>query len=630
MCGICGVMSLDSGGVRQDPLLLNRMVQTLHHRGPDDYGYYIDEQIMLGMRRLSIIDLHTGKQPISNEDGTIRLVFNGEIYNYRELRDQLEKKGHIFRTKSDTEIIVHAYEEFEERCIEKFNGMFAFALWDSSCRRLLLARDRLGIKPLYYWVNHNQIVFGSELKSVITHPEAPDEIDFTALDQFLALEYIPGPRTIYKNIKRLPPGHFLTVRDGEFEINKYWDISISDIPKDDVACIENLTDLISDSVRMRMVSDVPLGSFLSGGIDSSTVLAFMCQHSTEAVKTFSIGFDDQSYNELPEAQEVANFFNTDHYSQVIHPDIVSLATKLIDHLDEPFADFSIFPTYLVSDLASRQVKVILSGDGGDEIFGGYDTYIAQWLTRYYQWLPNTLRERTIPAIAGWLPPQPAKKGLINKTKRWVEGVGLPDELQHVRWMIFMSNEEKALLYKPELKTQIESGSTTILLRGYFQQASLYDQLAQQQYVDIKTYLVDDILTKVDRMSMAASLEARVPMLDHRIVEFVLSLPPRMRMRLGKTKVILRQMMAGKLPKAVLNKPKQGFSIPMKHWLRGPLKPMMMDLLSFDTVQQRGYFEPQIVQRWITEHLEGKANHSHHLWELMVFELWSRQSRRQTH
>lgn len=621
MCGICGVFSLRAEGLGDDSTIIQRMVHTLNHRGPDDDGYYLDDFTMLGMRRLSIIDLSTGQQPVGNEDNSIQLIYNGEIYNYLELRKQLVDAGHIFRSVSDSEVVVHAYEDYGPLCVEKFNGMFAFALWDKRNRRFLLARDRLGIKPLYYWIQGGKLVFGSELKAVVAHPDAPKEIDLIALDQFFSLEYIPYPRTIYKQIAKLPPGHLLTVQDGTVKIEQYWDVDPQESSADVTTYQEVLSELISDSVRMRMISDVPLGAFLSGGIDSSTILSFMCQHTTDAVKTFSIGFEDRTYNELPDAQRVARHFGTEHHSEILQPDIAALAERLLTHMDEPLADFSIFPTYLVSELAWQHVKVVLTGDGGDEIFGGYDTYVAEWLSRYYQWLPDVLRQKSLPALIDLLPPQPAKKGIINKTKRWVEGAALPEGLGHTRWMIFMAGEDKAQLYSPDLRAQINGDATNDVLEQYFQQAVSFDRFAQGQYVDIKTYLVDDILTKVDRMSMAASLEARVPLLDHRIVEFALNLPPEMKLHMGKTKVILRKTMGEQLPKDVLVKPKQGFSIPIKHWLRGPLKPMMLDLLSSRTIQSQPYFQPDAVQRLVDEHLENRANHSHRLWALMVFQLW---------
>ncbi len=623
MCGICGVVNAGNDSLI-DKGILHQMCQTIYHRGPDDDGFYFDQQAGLGMRRLSIIDLVSGDQPVSNEDETLWVVFNGEIYNYKSLHADFVGKGHRFKTKSDTEVIVHAYEEYGERCPEYFNGMFAFALWDVPRRRLLLARDHIGIKPLYYWVGQDRLIFGSELKSVIANPAVPREIDLVALDQFLTLEYIPAPRTIFKGVNKLPAGYRLVYQEGNVHIEQYWDIPDKDVPSDEKIIKEMLIELIDDSVRMQLMSDVPLGAFLSGGIDSSTVVASMSESSNSSVKTFSIGFDDATYNELPYARAIASRFRTDHTEEILEPDIADLAERLVRHLDEPFGDFSIFPTYLVSEVARREVKVVLSGDGGDELFGGYDTYVAQQMDRYYRYLPASLRQGLIPTLMGKVPPRPEKKGLINKTKRFVEGAALPSSLQHTRWMLFMTAEDKADLYKPEVSACLDGTSTASVLEGHFDRKTGFDPLAQQQYVDIKTYLVDDILTKVDRMSMAVSLETRVPLLDYRIVELAVNLPPQMKLYRGETKRILKQAMAGRLPHEVLNKPKQGFSIPLKNWLRDPLKPMMMDLLSPEKVQQRGYFNPECVSRWVSEHMNGTMNHSHRLWALMVFELWNEQ------
>lgn len=623
MCGICGVVTRVPNG-HDEQLVIEQMVSRLRHRGPDDDGSYVDDRAQLAMRRLSIIDLSTGQQPISNEDGTLWLVFNGEIYNYRALRRQLECRGHVFRSQSDSEVIIHAFEEYGDQCMLHFNGMFAFAIWDSRRHTLLLARDRLGIKPLYFWAGRDKLVFGSELKAILAHPDTPAEIDLVALDHFLTLEYVPAPRTIFEGIQKLLPGHWLRYQEGNVSLGQYWELSPADSPADAESCVGELTDLIRDAVKLRLVSDVPLGAFLSGGIDSSTVVAFMSEAMVAPVRTFSIGFDDATYNELPSARVVAGHFGTLHEERTLKPDISSMIQKLVGHMDEPFADFSIFPTYLVSKLASEQVKVVLSGDGGDEIFGGYDTYVAQSMARYYDRLPQQLSRRLLPAVLDKIPPRASKKGLINKAKRFVEGARLRKSLQHTRWMLFMSQDQKRDLYQPPLWPNAHGEMTADLIADYFRRVSGVNPLAQQQSVDINTYLVDDILTKVDRMSMAVSLETRVPLLDHRIVEFALNLPPQLKLHRGQTKLILRKVMSGRLPKAILKKPKQGFSIPLKHWLRGPLRPMMTDLLSAGTVRHRGYFKPEVVDSWMKEHLAGRANHSHRLWALMVFELWHSQ------
>jgi asparagine synthase (glutamine-hydrolysing) len=620
MCGICGVVSFQPNAPADRSTLL-RMNASLQHRGPDDEGYYEDDQAGLAMRRLSIIDLHTGQQPISNESGDIWVVYNGEIYNFQKVRADLEQRGHTFKTQTDTEIIVHAYEEYGDECVTYFNGMFAIALWDAAERRLFLARDRLGIKPLYYWSGVDKLVFGSELKALTRHPDVPRQVDFSALDLFLTLEYIPAPRTIYNGISKLLPGHRLVAEKGNIKITQYWDVPYRPISQSEEECAEILAGLIRESVSLHLRSDVPLGAFLSGGIDSSTILGCMGHGTGEPVRTFSIGFQDDTYNELPHAEAVARHFGTKHQAEVLKPDHTELTEKLVTHFDEPFADTSIFPTYLVSKLASHEVKVVLSGDGGDELFAGYDTYLAERLNRYYGRLPKCLRRQVLPKIAGWLPPQPAKKGRVNKVKRMVEGGALDPSLQHARWMIFMNSAEKDSLYRSDLRVALCDDLVAEFFNGYFEKADNFDHLAQQQYVDVKTYLADDILTKVDRMSMAASIEARVPFLDYHLVEFALNLPGHMKLNRARTKYILRQAVKNLVPQSVLEKPKEGFSIPMKHWLCTSLKSMMLDLLSKATFQKHGYFEHRVVARWIQEHLEGHANHSHRLWALMVFEMW---------
>ncbi|MCA9923437.1 MAG: asparagine synthase (glutamine-hydrolyzing), partial [Anaerolineales bacterium] len=520
----------------------------------------------------------------------------------------------------------HAYEEYGDECVQHLNGMFGFAIWDTKQRRLLLARDRLGIKPMYYHLSPNTFIFGSELKAVIAHPETSREIDFSALDQFLTLEYIPSPQSIFANIHKLPPGHRLILENGEMRIEQYWNVAFhTDTLKSDIEYIEALTDLIRDAVKIRLMSDVPLGAFLSGGIDSSTVVSFMSELMDTPVRTFSIGFGDPTYNELPFARMIAESYGTQHHEEFLEADINEMALRLVSQFDEPFGDFSIFPTFLVSEVARRFVTVSLSGDGGDEIFGGYDTYVAQGVDqRLYSRLPRWMRQAVLPRMLDLIPPQPAKKGMVNKAKRFVEGGALPSAWQHTRWMMFMHDRDKSRLYRPDVRAVLNGNSPGALIEDYFRQVTAVNPLAQQQYVDVKTYLVDDILVKVDRMSMATSLEARVPLLDHRIVEFALNLPPHLKLNGDETKVILRRIMADRLPEAILKKPKEGFSIPLKHWLRNEMKPLLTDLLAPDVIRRRGYFEPETVTRWVSEHMTRQANHSHRLWALMVFELWHQQ------
>jgi asparagine synthase (glutamine-hydrolysing) len=620
MCGISGIVYHNQNrSVSLDDL--KAMCNTLVHRGPDDEGFFVDQNAGLGMRRLKVIDLATGHQPISNEDGRLWIIFNGEIYNFPELRKELEKKGHKFSTNTDTEAIIHAYEEYGEDCVTKLNGMFAFAIWDRCDRKMVLARDRLGVKPLYYYLDGHCLVFGSELKAILAYREIPRAIDLEALDSFLTFEYIPAPLSIFRGIKKLLPGHTLTLQDGKVSTRRYWNLRFNRMEGREENLGEALYSLLKDAVRIRLISDVPLGAFLSGGIDSSTVVCMMSEVMSEPVKTFSIGFDDPSYNELRYARLVAQHFGTDHHELVIQPNVVDLVESLVSYLDEPLADVSIFPTYLVSQLARQKVTVALSGDGGDELFAGYEWYIADKIERYYRKLPSSVRSQLIPWAVNRIPPSSRKKGWINKLKRFVEGAMLPDSLQHFRWNTFVTGGEKSRLYSEELKRVVGDQEAHSRLTDYLRESKEADPLWQQQFADIKTYLTDDILMKVDRMSMANSLEARSPYLDYRVVEFAAGLPSSLKLNGFKTKYLLKRCMAGKLPRAILNRGKEGFSIPMKNWLRQELRPMMEEVLSPERIKKEGLFNPSYVAKLKSDHLKGIANHSHQLWSLMVFEIW---------
>ena len=620
MCGITGVVYHDQK-TAVEATELKRMCDAMRHRGPDDEGFYVEGNVGLGMRRLSVIDLSTGQQPISNEDGSIWIVFNGEIYNFAQLRTELEGRGHEFSTSTDTEVIVHAYEDYGPRCVEKLNGMFAFAIWDARERKLVLARDRVGIKPLYYYAGAQCLIFGSEIKAILEHAQVPRELDLEALDAFLTFEYVPAPMSMFKGIRKLPPGHVAILQNGHVELQRYWDIEPEECDASEEELQHSLYELLKDAVRMRLVSDVPLGAFLSGGIDSSTIVCMMSEVMDRPVKTFSIGFDDPSYNELRYAKTVAEYFGTDHQELVVRPDIVQLVESLVGFIDEPLADVSIFPTYLVSQLARRDVTVALSGDGGDELFAGYDWYVADRIDRYYRWLPNRLRTRWIPAVVDRIPSMSQKKGVVNKLKRFVEGSVLPANLRHYRWNTFLTEDRKDMLYTEELRASVCHQSPFSKFANILEASPDADPLWQVQQADINTFLVDDILVKVDRMSMANSLEVRTPFLDHRVVQFAAGLPSRMRLRGLTTKYILKKSMVGKLPPEVLTRGKEGFSIPIKNWLRQELQPLMHDVLSPQRISQGGFFNVAAVERLKTEHLNGTANHSHQLWPLMIFEIW---------
>jgi len=619
MCGICGQMYADPRR-RVNSEVIARMCRSIAHRGPDDEGWYVNGQVGLGNRRLRVIDLQTGHQPMANEDETIWTVFNGEIYNFLSLREELSARGHVFRTRSDTETIVHAYEEYGCRFLERLNGMFGLAIWDRNRRRLLLARDRLGIKPLYYYFDGEQLAFGSELKAILQAPGVDRSIDLAALNNFLTFEYVPSPRSIFEKVRKLEPGHYLIWKDGQPVIHRYWKLPVRPRRRADAG--EQLRELIRDAVRLRLISDVPLGAFLSGGIDSTIVVAQMADLMDEPVKTFSIGFRESSYNELEYARAAAVRYKTDHRQEIIEPDALKLTQQLIAQCDEPFGDFSIFPTYLVSRMARREVTVALTGDGGDELFGGYDTYLAhRFDRRFYHWWPRFVKKGLVGPLADRMAPREEKKGLVNIFKRFIQGTRLPADLAHARWMIFLTQAQRRRLLSPEVMAQLSRQDPYDFIRRHARAAGPADEINRCGYVDVNSYLVDDILVKVDRMSMAVSLEARVPLLDHRLVEFAFSLNPDEKIRGFDTKHLLKRAMSDALPEAVRKRSKQGFSIPIKSWIRGPLRSMMTDLLAADRLKRQGFFNHNAVAELIDRHLQGVENYSHQLWALMVFESW---------
>ena len=625
MCGIAGILGVGAG-YRIERSELRRMCDVIRHRGPDDDGYHVEGPVGLGMRRLSIIDIAGGHQPMSNEARTLWVVFNGEIYNFRELRAELEALGHRFQSHSDTEVIVHGYEQWGEECVKRLRGMFGIALWDAREHKLVLVRDWVGIKPLHWYLDDEKLVFGSEIKSILACRGVSREIDREALDRYLTYEYIPAPSSIFRRIRKLPPGHILVWKGGNATVRSYWEFPVESEPAgkdhiDEEECARELLALLRESVRLQMVSDVPLGAFLSGGIDSSSIVALMSEFSDRPVKTFSIGFKEQSYDELAYARLVAKRFGTEHHEFVLTPQITDLVDHVMGFLDEPLGDFSIFPTYLVSKMARSHVTVALSGDGGDELFAGYDTYVADRFARRLGVLPAFLRERLLPGILGLVPPTKKKKGAINIAKRFVQGAALPPELMHTRWMTFLTAPEKRRLYTPALREDLRGFETEGFILEHGRAKRFPDPLTAAQYVDLKTYLPENILTKVDRMSMAISLEARVPLLDHKIVEFAFRLPAHLRLKGLTTKYLLKKAVAPLLPPEILAKKKQGFSIPIKAWLSGELRPLMTDLLDAERVRRRGWFEPAVVRQLMGEHLAGRENHSHRLWAMMVLELW---------
>jgi len=625
MCGICGLVRTAEGAAFSRELV-GRMCGTIVHRGPDDEGVYADGRAGLGNRRLSIIDVKGGHQPLSNEDGTIWIAYNGETYNFAEIRDELRNRGHVFSTRSDTETIVHAYEEWGAPAfIERFRGMFAFALWDKRTETLLLMRDRVGVKPLYYTqLPDRTLVFGSELKTILIHPDVRREVEPAALDFYLTLEYVPAPYAMFKNVFKLPAGHFLTWKDGRIEVKRYWDVEPDPDPRPPAsfsAAQDELYALLKESVKLRLVSDVPLGAFLSGGIDSSAVVGLMRELGAEPLRTFSIGFTDPTYNELAHARRIAERFRTEHEELVLEPKALELTEKLVRHLDEPLGDFSIFPTYLVSEMARRRVAVALSGDGGDELFAGYEHYLAQRMAR---WPGVAAAARAAGAVAGRLPPSKKKKGTWNKIRRFTQAFDQDAGHRHLRWMMFLSDGMKRELYGPAFREAI--GGIGALRRrepfpAYFQAMNGFDDRTGELYLDFKTYLVDDIMVKVDRMSMAVSLEAREPLLDHKLVEFAFRLPGDWKLRGGTTKWIFKKTLERLLPRETLYRKKEGFSIPIKHWLATDLRDLMEETLSEKRVREGGWFAYAPIRRMIDAHVAGRENFSHQLWALLVFEIW---------
>jgi asparagine synthase (glutamine-hydrolysing) len=621
MCGIAGIAVFRKDLPPPSYQQLKEMCDVLIHRGPDEEGMDIRDSVAIGIRRLSIIDISGGSQPIFNENRTVRVVFNGEIYNFRELRRELKSLGHVFTTNTDTEVIVHAYEEYGRDFPNSFNGMFAFSLHDMTKRKLFLVRDHIGIKPLYYAFNKNYIVWGSEIKAILASNIVERNLDIDSLGEFLAWEYIPGEGTLIKEVRKLEPGKMIEI-DLDYPKCKpeaYWDVPYPEnhLSKKPLEWEEEVDRKIKECVKRQLVSDVPLGAFLSGGVDSSLVVSSMGD-----AKTFSIGFDDPTYNELNWARKVACHLHVDHIDDIIKPDVASLFERLMVFMDDPIGDFSIFPTYLVSQHARKYVTVALSGDGGDELFGGYETYVADQKSYQYAFIPALIRHKLIEPFVKSFKPRPAKKGFINKAIRFLEGLEQPEDLSHARWRIFTGNGFRETLFTSDALSQLQTPADAHI-RQLFQQAGNRDPLNQSLYVDLKSYLCDNCLVKIDRMSMAVSLESRVPLLDKELVGLAFRIPGNLKVANGKTKVLLKRVAARHVPRECVYRPKEGFSIPIKNWLKSRLRPLMEELLNSENIKQEGLFQSTTIEKLKHEHLSGVANYSHILWSLMVFQAWRR-------
>ncbi len=620
MCGIAGIVGSD-GDYVVDAAEIHRMCQTIVHRGPDDEGVHVAGRVGLGMRRLSIIDLPTGRQPIHNEDRSVWVVFNGEIYNFRGLRAQLEARGHRFYTNSDTEVMVHLYEDYGSDCVHHLQGMFAFALWDNNRQRLLLARDRFGKKPLHYALHDGRLLFGSEIKALLAGDPTLADLDTEGLLNFFSFGYIPDPLTAFSHIQKLPPAHVLEFANGGIRVQRYWNLPEFGVyePKSEDECLEELEHRLAEAVRIRLVSDVPLGALLSGGVDSSTVVALMARASSRRVKTFSIGFSNQDFNEAGHARAIARQFDTEHHELIIEPDIEETVDHITRLMEEPFGDSSVVPTYHVCRMAREHVTVALAGDGGDELFAGYDRYLSQLRRRQIPSFPSAAGSWYRNHVHPLLPTLwPGRRFLFN--------VSLPardrylDEIS----LLPVSAREPSLFSADFVAHAKAQPSPYDRPRGYLEERPVSDPLSEMLYLDTQTYLSGDILTKVDRMSMATSLEVRAPLLDHCFAEWAARLSPQWKIRFGESKYILKKL-AQKLgvPRSVLYRRKQGFSMPLVHWFRRQPQPKLLDILLEPKTLQRGYFNEPALRRRLMEHRRGLRDRSWELWHLLIFELWHR-------
>jgi asparagine synthase (glutamine-hydrolysing) len=621
MCGICGFYEYQSHKPANQEVLAD-MLRVLHHRGPDDSGVHFDKDLALGMRRLSIIDLGGGKQPITNEDGTIVTVFNGEIYNYRELRDDLESRGHTLVTESDTEVIVHLYEEYGESCPNYLRGMFGFAVWDSRQRRLFVARDRLGIKPLYFTQTGGALIFASEIKAILQHPAVRVELNVEALNNYLTLKYVPAPQTIFTGISALPPGYNLTCDNHGLRVRRYWDLSFANHHNGHVreeVYAEKLEALLRECVKQHLMSDVPFGAFLSGGVDSSTIVALMSQFMSEPVKTYSVGFEGggEAFSELPYARMVAKKFQTDHHEVIIRPSHVSeLAEKVVWHLDQPLAEHATLANYMVAELASRDVKMVLTGEGGDELFAGYARYSGERSSPLFRAIPQPVKSLAL-SLCSRLPG-------LRRQKLALFALSQPDEISRfVNWFPLFNSEMKQSLLSGDFKKSLSGYDADYFFAQHLSHTDAVEPLNRMLYVDTKLWLADLLLARGDKMSMAVSLEARVPLLDHKLVEFAAALPQNLKLKGFTRKYLLKKVSKAWLPPEILNRKKQGFPMPTSSWLRQEARGFMHDVLTVSALKRRGLFHPPFVEKLMREHERGFADHGPLLWGLMNVELWQR-------
>ncbi|MCF8245306.1 MAG: asparagine synthase (glutamine-hydrolyzing) [Saprospiraceae bacterium] len=618
MCGISGILHFDTHR-NVDETALREMTDSMVHRGPDDEGFYLNGNVGFGFRRLSIIDLHTGHQPMSNEDDTVWIAFNGEVYNFPELRERMIQRGHVFQTGTDTETIVHLYEEYGNDCVKHLRGMFGFAIWDERRKKLFCARDHFGIKPFFYHHANDRFVFGSEIKTVLAAGGISNEIDVLALDQYFAYKYVADDRSIYSEVKKLKPAHWLEIQlepGGRhvFKTEKYWNIEFKpDFSRSETDWAEEVENMLSESVKMQMVSDVPLGAFLSGGIDSSAVVALMSQHSSRPVKTFSIGFKEKQFNELPYAREVAQMYGTEHHEQIVEPDSISLLPMLVRGYDEPFADPSAIPTWHVSKFAREHVTVALSGDGGDELFAGYNTYPKLNNLHRYNRLPNAFNRLIWGNIHPLIPNRLPGKGISYYLSMDREMVGAHMAL----WML----PERKKLYQPELWNRLGDNIAEQYKERLIRESGATDYLSKMQELDMRTFMVDDVLTKVDRASMLNSLEVRVPILDHKLAELSFRIPANLKLKGMDKKYILKKAIGKHLPPSVISHRKQGFSVPLNHWFKDALRDYLNDRLSSKNSLLSQYLQMDYVAKVVEDHHKGLRDLDAKIWSLVFMDAW---------
>ncbi|MFN2596546.1 MAG: asparagine synthase (glutamine-hydrolyzing) [Pyrinomonadaceae bacterium] len=622
MCGIVGIVR--RGGRAVDRAVLQSMCDAIRHRGPDEEGAYVGGAAGVAMRRLAIIDLASGQQPMHSDDGARHIVYNGETYNYKELRKELAKLGHSFHTDCDTEVILRAYEQYGADCPKYLRGMFAFAIWDERREELFLARDRVGKKPLLYALTPDGLVFGSEFTALLKHPDVSRDVDREALHYYLTFMCVPAPLTAYRQIRKLEPGHTLrySPRTNEVKIERYWQLDFSKkIKADEREAGERAVELLREAVRVRLMSEVPLGAFLSGGIDSSAVVALMSEESSAPVKTFSIGFDEQDFSELHHARRVAEHVGAEHHEFVVRPDALEVLPTIVEHYGEPYADSSAIPTYYVSRETRRHVTVALNGDGGDECFAGYERYAAMKLAGAYRRIPGVVREGLIRHAAELIPASEARRSRARDLKRFVRAASLPHVERYVRWISVFDDEAKAALYTDEFARETRGREAASFVAPWFASANGSGIVDAVLLADTMTYLPNDLLVKVDIASMAVSLEARSPFLDHHVMEFAASLPESLKLRGLTTKYLLKRVLKRLVPEENLARRKMGFGVPIGYWLRGRLEPFLRETLLSEKHLRRGLFKPEAVRRMIELHARGERDYATRLWTLLMLELW---------